>query len=104
AEQDCVEAFGQIKNILVRSKEIAAYEPLSIRSSFGQGNWANVPWLAILDPKQTKAIQDGPYLVYLFRQDMSGFYLCFGYGISKTLKEYGKSQGKIELQKIVREI
>ena len=41
------------------------------RSSSGQhANWADVPWLAILDPAITTTTQKGYYIAYLFSIDM----------------------------------
>ncbi len=90
-------AFKDIVRFLQRSESVSKRESLSIDYSFGKGNWANVPWLAILDSNQTDTIQNGPYCVYLFRHDMSGFYLCYGLGVSKKLNELGKVEGKKEL-------
>jgi hypothetical protein len=46
-----------------------------VKSSAGAGNWASVPWLAILNPAITTSTQSGIYPVYLFRADGSGIYL-----------------------------
>ena len=43
-----------------------------IKASAGAGNWADVPWLSILNPAITKSTQSGIYPVYLFRSDGSG--------------------------------
>src|SRR5690554_2878605 len=40
-----------------------------IKGSIGQGNWARVPWLAILDKEITTTTQEGVYVVYLFSSD-----------------------------------
>ena len=34
--------------------------------SVGSGNWAAVPWVAILNPKITKSVSEGVYIVFLF--------------------------------------
>ena len=36
--------------------------------SAGAGNWASIPWLALLDPEITSTTQKGFYPVYLFRE------------------------------------
>ena len=48
------------------------YPSFLISGSAGAGNWANVPWLSILNPEITKTTQDGIYPVYLFRADGAG--------------------------------
>ena len=36
------------------------------KGSAGQGNWAEVPWLAVFDPLITSTATKGYYVVYLF--------------------------------------
>ncbi len=66
------------------------YPSFVISGSAGAGNWANVPWLSILDPEITKTTQDGIYPVYLFRADGSGVYLSLNQGTTAPQKEFGK--------------
>ena len=42
---------------------------LIIKAGAGAGNWADVPWLSILNPQITRTTQDGIYPVFLFRSD-----------------------------------
>jgi len=52
--------------------------------------WADVPWIAILDPEVTESTQNGYYVVYLFSVDMKRVYLSLNQGITflhKELKE-----------------
>ncbi|WP_144569557.1 MrcB family domain-containing protein [Bacillus pseudomycoides] len=67
-----------------------------VTGSVGQGNWAAVPWLAIMNRDITTSTQRGYYLVYLFSEDMRGLYLTFGQGITETPKE--------EMEKVKQEI
>jgi len=46
-----------------------------VEGSPGKGNWADVPWVAILDRFVTETAQQGYYLVYLAMGDCSGAYL-----------------------------
>ena len=64
--------------------------------SIGQGNWAAVPWLAIMNKDITTSTQRGYYIVYLFSEDMERLYLTIAQGVTKTDKE--------ELDKIKEEI
>jgi len=74
---------------------VKSYNPaLEIKASAGAGNWANVPWLSILDPKITQTTQAGIYPVYLFRADGTGFYLSLGFGTTDLKKNHGKSGAK----------
>jgi len=66
------------------------FDSFEIKASVGAGNWANVPWLSILNPKITATTQDGIYPVYLFNADGSGFYLSLNQGTTIPSKNLGK--------------
>jgi 5-methylcytosine-specific restriction enzyme B len=55
---------------------------LRVKWSMGQGNWAFIPWIALLDPRLTDRVSHGVYVIYLFQVDMSGFYLTLNQGTS----------------------
>ncbi|MDA4081881.1 MULTISPECIES: MrcB family domain-containing protein [Bacillus] len=67
-----------------------------VTGSVGQGNWAAVPWLAIMNKDITTSTQRGYYIVYLFSEDMEQLYLTLAQGVTETTKE--------EMQKIKEEI
>jgi len=53
------------------------------------GNWAQLPWIGIFNPRITKTAQSGYYLVYLFREDMKGVYLSLNQGVTDIRNKYG---------------
>ncbi len=63
-----------------------------IKASVGAGNWANVPWLSILNPRITTSTQSGVYPVYLFKADGSGVYLSLNQGTTTPTKKFGKGE------------
>ncbi|MFK4997013.1 MrcB family domain-containing protein [Bacillus sp. N9] len=63
--------------------ELEGYE---VKGSIGQGNWAVIPWLAIMNPKVTTSTQRGYYIVYLFSEDMKHLYLTFAQGVTESTK------------------
>ncbi len=63
-----------------------------VKGSVGQGNWAIVPWLAIMDNHITKTTQSGFYIVYLFAEDMSAVYLTLAQGVTILRKNLGRRQ------------
>ncbi|WGL27866.1 DUF3578 domain-containing protein [Pectobacterium brasiliense] len=75
----------EIENIV--SQFDSNYE---VEASAGAGNWANVPWVSILNPKITSTTQEGIYPVYLFKADGSGFYLSLNQGTTSPAKKWGK--------------
>jgi len=84
---------NKFRNQFVNSvKEVVAgvNPKFIVKGSVGAGNWANVPWLSILDPEITTTTQDGLYPVYLFRADGSGVYLSLNQGTTNPAKQLGK--------------
>lgn len=65
-----------------------------IDGSPGKGNWADVPWVAILDRLVTETAQQGYYLVYLAKADLSGVYLSLNQGVTTVRQQYGASTKK----------
>lgn len=57
-----------------------SYRGLTVRVSFGTGNFARVPWVAFLAEGQT--VQDGIYPVLLLYKEQRQLLLC--YGVSET--------------------
>ncbi|MCR2803999.1 MrcB family domain-containing protein [Paenibacillus soyae] len=79
-------------------------ENYKVQGSIGQGNWANIPWLAILDKRITDTTQHGEYVVYLFAEDMSSVYLTLLQGVTAPLKDKGRREGYQYLEQKVREM
>ena len=80
------------------------YPSFKIKSSAGAGNWANVPWLSILDPKITSTTQDGFYPVYLFKADGSGIYLSLIQGITAPSEQLGKKEAEKQAREISKKL
>jgi hypothetical protein len=58
-----------------------------VTGSVGQGNWAFVPWIAIMNRSITVSTQRGYYIVYLFSEDMKRVYLTLAQGVTETSKQ-----------------
>lgn len=65
------------------------------KGSAGQSRWAACPWVAILDVLVTTSTQDGYYPVYIFRKDMTGFYLTLNQGVTSVGQEIKKGYRSI---------
>ena len=72
-----------------RSGPLAARPDVTVKGSVGLGNWAGVPWIALLDSRVTSSTQNGVYPVILFREDMTGAYLTVAQG-TQLLKKEGR--------------
>ncbi|WP_065187375.1 MrcB family domain-containing protein [Shewanella woodyi] len=93
----------KLKNNLkstINSIALTGFPTLIIKASAGAGNWANVPWLSLLDPEITTTTQSGVYPVYLFRADGSGLYLSLCFGTTDLQSQYGLQEAKIQAKKI----
>src|SRR5262249_38408999 len=71
---------------------------IKVVPSVGKGNWASVPWISMLDPRETDTTQKGVYIVYLFRGDMSGVYATLNQGVTE-LRELSASVQNQELSR-----
>ncbi len=76
------------------------YPDFTVVGSAGAGNWANIPWLTILNPKISTSTQDGIYPGYLFRADGSGVYLSLNQGTTNPQKMLGKLEAEKRANKI----
>ena len=63
---------------------------LKVEGSPGQGNWAVVPWIAIMDPVVTTTVMKGYDVVYLFSADMNTVALSFNQGTTSVREEFGR--------------
>lgn len=59
----------------------------TVTGSVGQGNWASVPWIAIMNKAITTSTQRCYYIVYLFSEDMGRLYLTLAQGVTETTRE-----------------
>ena len=65
---------------------------LIVKGSMGQGNKTDYPWVSTLNTNITSTTKTGLYIVYLFKKDMSGFYLTLDQGITYFTDAYGKKK------------
>jgi 5-methylcytosine-specific restriction enzyme B len=90
---------------LVDSSSVLGRRPhLISRVSFGRGNWASVPWLAIMDERETTTTRRGIYCVYLFREDGSGVYLTLNQGVTEPRQRLGGVAARASLRSVARDI
>jgi 5-methylcytosine-specific restriction protein B len=90
--------FKQVTSALAATEAVSKRSTLTVKFSMGQGNWATIPWIALLDTRETDTTQRGTYCVYLFREDMSGIYLKLAQGVTEPMKQYGAAKGRKHLR------
>ena len=80
--------INKISKEIVKPKVKKNREHYKYRSSCGQhSNWADVPWIAVLDPEITTSTMRGYYIVFLFSIDMKRVYLSLNQGMTDIEKE-----------------
>ena len=80
--------INKISKEIVKPKIKKNREHYKYRSSCGQhSNWADVPWIAVLDPEITTSTMRGYYIVFLFSIDMKRVYLSLNQGMTDIEKE-----------------
>ena len=82
-----VDSTSDVYNTLIRQIPSALHKMLNrkefhIKGSMGQGNKTLYPWVAIMNKNITTTTQKGLYIVYLFKKDMTGFYITLAQGIT----------------------
>ena len=65
---------------------------LLVFGSCGTGHRTDYPWVAIFNKHITTSATRGLYIVYLFRKDMSGFYLSLNQGITYFKDTFGRKK------------
>ena len=75
-----------------------------IKGSPGIGSWAKVPWIGFLNKDISSMFnKEGYYVAYLFKEDMSGFYLSLMFSVGNFRQFSGEELTKVsdDLRKFV---
>jgi hypothetical protein len=83
---------------------VSSRDTLKAVRSMGVGRWPNVPWMALLDSRETESTRRGVYPVYLFRSDLQGVYLTLNQGVEETMSDLGVAQTIPSLQRSAEEL
>jgi hypothetical protein len=91
--------FRALEKALSGSEPVRRRQPsLTVTWSLGMGNWARVPWAACLDRRETTTTQRNVYVVYLFREDMSGVYLTLNQGVTAYTGQFRRAEARAQLR------
>jgi hypothetical protein len=92
--------FEALKDEFSALKFVKDNKNLLVKYSYGKGNWAQTPWIAILDKRETTTTQKGTYVVMLFRADGDGCHLKLDQGVTEIQELYGSGvAAREELQR-----
>lgn len=81
--------FLRLASVIQESGALGTDGKITLRWSIGQGRWATVPWVAMLDFRETSKITAGFYVAYLFCEDMSGVAISLNQGSSDLMASHG---------------
>lgn len=95
--------FNSLKDEFAALSCVAGNPNLIVKASYGKGNWAAVPWVAVLDTRETSTTQNGTYIVLLFKEDGEGCYLKIGQGVTEVSRAL-KARAPEELRKRAEDI
>ncbi len=102
-DHDMIRTFEEARDSIASFPGVVVPRAIRVVASAGKGNWASVPWLSLLDPRETTTTQQGVYIVYLFRADMSGIYVTLNQGVTE-LKDLSSADRIQELTQRVAAI
>lgn len=94
---------SDFRKLLQNLPSIQGNPHLVVEQSTGVGGWAGVPWIALLDKRETDSIHKGLHVIFLFREDMSAVCLGIGTGI-KGFKEAHRRRWKKALEASVGDL
>ncbi|WP_052808414.1 MrcB family domain-containing protein [Methyloterricola oryzae] len=83
------ELFTEARRILRDSAAVRSFPNINVVASYGKGNWAAIPWISLLDHRETDTTQAGTYIVYLFEEGGNGLYVKIAQGVTAPNKEFG---------------
>lgn len=95
----------QLKHQLILDANLSD-DMYAVTGSVGQGQWAEIPWVAIFLKQLTIRATKGYDIVYLFPADMSGVYISLNQGWTYFKEKYGTKEGSkkiITVANVVRE-
>lgn len=96
--------FSGLKKALESNPKVAKYREVITKPSVGKGIWATIPWVALLDSRETSTVQEGVYCVFLFRDDMSGVYLTFNQGVTEPKQRLKRAAARNEVRRRAKEL
>lgn len=83
--------MGRLKASLDQLPSIRSRNQLRVDWSLGKGVWASVPWIAVMDERETTSTQTGLYIVFLVSRDLSEIHLCLMQGTTELVNEHKQS-------------
>src|SRR5262249_50732662 len=87
-------AMSDVKIRLEKFAAVRSRPDLLVNISVGQGNWAAVPWIALLNTKVTRSTQEGIYVVFLIATGLDRIFLTLNQGTTDLVRELGQREAQ----------
>ncbi|WP_406851790.1 DUF3578 domain-containing protein [Brevundimonas sp. BH3] len=88
---DLWSTMTRLKNRLEVLPSIQNRPEIKVDWSLGKGVWASVPWIALMNERETTSTQNGLYIVFLINRDLSEIQLCLAQGTTELVNEHKQS-------------
>jgi 5-methylcytosine-specific restriction protein B len=98
ADEELKQLGERIVSALKAAPAVEARPNLLIEWSVGKGNWAGVPWIALMDRRETTTTQQGLYVVFLISEDLSEVHLTLNQGTTVLIDSLGQVAGGEQLR------
>jgi hypothetical protein len=89
--------WNAMSNVKGRFEQFPAVQnrpDLQVNISVGQGNWATVPWIALLNTRITQSTQEGVYVVFLITTELDRIFLTLNQGATNLVRELGQAEAQ----------
>jgi hypothetical protein len=87
-------AMAEAKDRLEQFPAVRNRAGLLVNISVGQGNWAAVPWIALLNTSVTTSTQEGIYVAFLIATDLKRIFLTLEQGTTNLVRELGQREAQ----------
>jgi hypothetical protein len=88
------DAMSHLKGRLEKFAAVQRRPDLLVNISIGQGNWAAVPWIALLNTKVTRSTQEGIYVVFLIATGLDRIFLTLNQGTTNLVRDLGQREAQ----------
>jgi hypothetical protein len=90
-------AMSNVKSRLEQFPAVRSRPDLLVNISVGQGNWATVPWIALLNTRITRSTQEGVYVVFLITTGLDRIFLTLNQGTTNLVRELGQREAQMRM-------
>lgn len=94
--------MSDVKSRLEQFPAVRTRPDLLVNISVGQGNWATVPWIALLNTKITRSTQEGIYVVFLIATSLDRIFLTLNQGTTNLVRTLGQPEAQKRMLDVAR--